>query len=257
MDDRRPTTLVNSRRVVEWLQRRFWQVLTTFCTFSNFNDKVILIESISIPRYSIFWHGCKINIFIFIVKPKFCRRYMTVSRLMGASRIVWLKINISSKYIIALMLIFIRREIEIFNNYVNTLGLVQNTGTWTRGEFPFTETLGTSSSFDPVGHWSMHPSGPVCTSNLPPVLSALTEKGLPFWNQEKEWTGSTFLDWLQGDTLRNKLLKNSPWAGWVLFIAPFLNISFNSKSTRAIYCLFILVKLGIFCWKGILINGVV
>ena len=55
---------------------------------------------------------------------------------------------------------------------------------------------------------------------------------------------------------RNKLLKNFPWAGWVLFIAPFLNMSFNSKSTRAICLLFFLVKFGIFCWKGVLMNSI-
>ena len=65
---------------------------------------------------------------------------------------------------------------------------------------PSTGTFWTSSSFDPMGHWSMHPLGPISTSNLPPVLIALTEKGLPFGNGEKEWTGSTFLDWLQGDS---------------------------------------------------------
>ena len=52
-----------------------------------------------------------------------------------------------------------------------------------------------------MGHLSMHSSGPVGTSNLPPVLCALTEKGLLFWNVEKEWTDSTFLDKLQGDRL--------------------------------------------------------
>ena len=32
----------------------------------------------------------------------------------------------------------------------------------------------------------MHPLGPIFTSNLPPVLIALTEKGLTFGNGEKE-----------------------------------------------------------------------
>ena len=68
--------------------------------------------------------------------------------------------------------------------------------------------------------WSMHPSVPVCTSNLAPVLNDLTEKGLVFWNEEMEWTGSIFLDWLQGNSLRffpmnNELPGNSPWTGWV------------------------------------------
>ena len=61
MDERRPITLVDSKRVIEWLLRSF---LTTFCTFSGVNDQVILIESISIPRNSIFWHGCKIDFLI-------------------------------------------------------------------------------------------------------------------------------------------------------------------------------------------------
>ena len=39
---------------------------------------------------------------------------------MCASRIVLFKINMSSKYIITLMLIFLRSEIKIFNNFVNT-----------------------------------------------------------------------------------------------------------------------------------------
>ena len=57
------------------------------------------------------------------------------------------------------------------------LGLVQNTDTWTHRESPSTETLKTSLSFDPMVHWSMHRSGPVCTSNLLPALNTLTEKG--------------------------------------------------------------------------------
>ena len=212
MHDRRPTTLVNSRRVLERLLRRFWQVLTTFCPFSGVNDQVILIESISIPKNSIFWHECKIGFFMFIYvylslcffMPKFCKRYMTVSRLMWASRIVWLKINISSKYIITLILIFLRREIGIFNNFVNTLGAGPSPKHrhMNSYESPSTEILRTSSSFDLMGHWKMHPSGPVCTSNLPPVWCTLTEKGLPFWNGEKEWTGSTFSDLSQDDSLR-------------------------------------------------------
>ena len=82
------------------------------------------------------------------------------------------------------------------------LGLIRDTGTWTPRESPSTETLRTSSSFDLMGNWSMHSSGPVCTSNLLPVLCALTEKSLPFWNGEKEWTGSTFLDLSQGNSPR-------------------------------------------------------
>ena len=52
-----------------------------------------------------------------------------------------------------------------------------------------------------MGHWSVNPSGLAWTSSLPSVLIALTGKGLPFWNGEKERTGSTFLDWLQGNSL--------------------------------------------------------
>ena len=33
------------------------------------------------------------------------------------------------------------------------------------------------------------------------LLCALTEKNLPIWNGEKEWTGSTSLDWLHGGSL--------------------------------------------------------
>ena len=73
--------------------------------------------------------------------------------------------------------------------------LIKNAGTWTRRESPTTETLGASTSFNPMGHWSMDLSGSVCASNLPSVLSALTENSLPFWNGEKEQTGSMFLDW--------------------------------------------------------------
>ena len=79
-----------------------------------------MIESISIPTNDMFWHGCKIDLFIFIIRPKLCRRYMTVSRLMWASHFLWLKINISPKYIISLMLIFLWNEIGIFSNFLNT-----------------------------------------------------------------------------------------------------------------------------------------
>ena len=112
-DERRPITLVNSRRVVECLLRRFWQVLPFFCTLFGANDKVILIESISNTRNSLFCHGCKIHFLICIIKPKFCRRYMTMYRLMWVSCIVWLKINILSKYNITLMLIFLKSMIGI------------------------------------------------------------------------------------------------------------------------------------------------
>ena len=39
-----------------------------------------------------------------------------------ASRFLWLKINISPKYIISRMLIFLSNEIGIFSNFLNTLG---------------------------------------------------------------------------------------------------------------------------------------
>ena len=91
--------LTIEKRVVELLLKRFWQVLTTFFTCSGVSDKVILIESISISRNYIFWHVWKIDFFMFIVKAKFCWRYMTVFWLMWASCTAWLKINISSKYI--------------------------------------------------------------------------------------------------------------------------------------------------------------
>ena len=73
--------------------------------------------------------------------------------------------------------------------------LIKNAGTWTRRESATTETLRASTSFDPMGHWSMDPSGSVCAPNLPSVLIALTGNSLPFWNGEKEQTGSMFLDW--------------------------------------------------------------
>ena len=142
------------------------------------------------------------------------------------------------------------------------LGLVQNTDTWTRREFPSTETLRTSSSFDLMGHWSMHPSGSVCTSNLPPVLCTLTEKkpSILKWRKGMNWF--YIFRFITGryppsfSPTRNKLLKNFLWAGWVLVIAPFLKISSNFKSTRAICFLFIVLKFGISCWKGILMNGI-
>ena len=118
-------------------------------------------------------------------------------------------------------------------------GLVQTTSTWTRRKSPSTETLRTSPSFDPMGHWSMHPSGPVCTSDLPPVLSALTEKGLPVWNGEKKWTVSTFLDWLQGDSLclfssKGISCSKTP-IEHVEFSLLLLHISFNSVHGKTTY----------------------
>ena len=112
VNDRRPTTLANSRRVVDsWagLKKSFYKGLEIFCNFSSVNDKVISID-----------------FFIFIIKPKFCRRYMSVSWLMWASRIVWLKINLSSKYIITLILIFLRRKIGISITFVNALGALNS-----------------------------------------------------------------------------------------------------------------------------------
>ena len=47
----------------------------------------------------------------------------------------------------------------------------------------------------------------------------------------------------------NKLRRNSSWTGWVYFIVPFLNIFFNSKSSRAIYFQSILGKIRIFVEK--------
>ena len=70
VDDKRPITLVNSRRIVKWLLRRFWQFLTTFCTFSVANEKDILIKSIFIPGNSIFQLERKIDFLTFIIKLK-------------------------------------------------------------------------------------------------------------------------------------------------------------------------------------------
>ena len=109
-------------------------------------------EWISIPRNSFFWHGFKINFLIFIIKPKFYRRYKIVSWLMWASCIVRLKINISSQYIITLMLVFLRSEIRISNNFVDTRSadLVQNTGTQTQ-RVPFHRILTNLLEFWPTG----------------------------------------------------------------------------------------------------------
>ena len=54
VDERGPITLINSRRVAEWLLRRFWQVLAAFYTFPIVNDSVKLIESIFIPEILFF-----------------------------------------------------------------------------------------------------------------------------------------------------------------------------------------------------------
>ena len=72
------------------------------------------------------------------------------------------------------MLIFLRCEIRIFSNFVNTriMDICSYEGS--------TDTLKTSWSFDPVAHGSIHSSSPVRTCNLPPELSPLTEKGLSF-----------------------------------------------------------------------------
>ena len=139
---------------------------------------------------------CKIDFIIFIIKPQFCRRYMTVSRLIWASFIVWLTMNISSKYIFTLMLIFIRGEIEIPNNFVKICGAEPSPKhRHTNSKIvPFHRNLRTSLSFDPMRHWSMDPSRQICRSNRPPVLITLNERGFPFWNGEKEQTGYTFLD---------------------------------------------------------------
>ena len=71
---------------------------------------------------------------------------------MWASCIVRLKINISSQYIITLMLIFLRSEIRISNLDTRSADLVQNTGTQTHRVSPSTESLRASSSFDPLEH---------------------------------------------------------------------------------------------------------
>ena len=126
---------------------------------------------------------------------------------------------------------FLRSEIGIFNNFVKTVGLVKNTGTWTRRQSLSTGTLHTSSS---LIQWNIE----VCFLHYSLLIQSLScikcfnWEGLPFWNREKERTGSTFLNLLQPPSfflIRNKLLRNCHWTGWVFFIAPFLNI-FNSDS---------------------------
>ena len=141
------------------------------------------------------------------------------------------------------------------------LHLVQNIGTWTRREFSSQKNLQTFLSVDPMGHWSIHLSSPVCTCNLPSVLNALTEKDLAFSNREKEWTGSTFLiDYRAIATVFiplkeyvvHKLSLNRMSSLYCLLP----QISFNSKSTRAICFLFIFGKFGTFHWKRILMNDI-
>ena len=96
VDERRPITLVNSRIAVELFLRRLWYVLTTFCDVFCVSNKVILVESISIPRNYIFLDEYRIDFLIFIIKPKFCRRYMAVSQLMWA----WSKIMTQNRHIV-------------------------------------------------------------------------------------------------------------------------------------------------------------
>ena len=114
--ERRPTTLISSREVIEWLLRRSWKVLTTFCV----NDNIILIESISISRNSVFWHRCKNYFFIFIISP-------------GSAGDVWLHLDSCELLVLfdskstywsntLSLFIFLKSEIVIFNNFVNKHG---------------------------------------------------------------------------------------------------------------------------------------
>lgn len=95
---------------------------------------------------------------------------------------------------------FLRSEIGIFNNFVKTVDLVKNTGTWTRRQSLSTGTLHTSSS---LIQWNIE----VCFLHYSLLIQSLScikcfnWEGLPFWNREKERTGSTFLNLLQGNSL--------------------------------------------------------
>ena len=74
----------------------FWYNLYLFCCQWKSHIDWIYVH----PQNWYFWHGWKTNFLIFIMKPKFCKRYMSMSWCMWSYCI---KINISSKYIITLM----------------------------------------------------------------------------------------------------------------------------------------------------------
>ena len=98
----------------------------------------------------------------------------------------WSKIMTQNQHIVQ---VYFHIHVDFSRKWNWTLNNFQNSH---GGSGRFIKTLRNTTSFDPMGHWSMHPSVPFYTSNLPPLLSALTEKGLPFWNGEKEQTSSTF-----------------------------------------------------------------
>ena len=151
--------------------------------------------------------------------------------------------NISSKYIFTLMLIFIRGEIEIPNNFVKICGAEPSPKhRHTNSKIvPFHRNLRTSPSFDPMRHWSMDPSRQICRSNRPPVLITLNERpSILKWRKGTNWLHIFRLIAYLFFTIRNKLTQSLLEQVEFSLFSP--SSTCNSKSTRAICFLFIPIK---------------
>lgn len=91
-----PRRLDNSPTVTYTICKSFWHHLEIDSTFSLGRDNVISTESINILKNSRFFGSCRIDFFIFLTKPIFCNRKMTVSVLIITSSRVLPRIRKSS-----------------------------------------------------------------------------------------------------------------------------------------------------------------
>ena len=79
VDDRRPTDCVNCKTVISLIQNIILHSCKIPFTFSSVKERVIRIESITRPKYSIVCTGSMTEFFKFVTKSKCCRRKITVS----------------------------------------------------------------------------------------------------------------------------------------------------------------------------------